>query len=71
MARTEAGIAAIDALDAKLAGPRNRHKTRAAGAVTRGGPIACQHHLREPAIDYRQPYPRSEDAPYADSLAVR
>src|SRR5664280_1269437 len=30
MARTEAGIAAIDALDAKLAGPRNRHKTRAA-----------------------------------------
>jgi transposase len=32
MARTEAGIAAIDALDAKLAGPRNRHKTRAAVA---------------------------------------
>lgn len=30
MARTEAGIAAIDALDAKLAGPRNRLKTRAA-----------------------------------------
>jgi transposase len=30
MARTEAGIAALDALDAKLAGPRNRLKTRAA-----------------------------------------
>jgi transposase len=30
MARTEAGIAAIDALDLKLAGPRNRLKTRAA-----------------------------------------
>lgn len=30
MARTEAGIAAIEALDAKLAGPRNRLKTRAA-----------------------------------------
>ena len=30
MARTEAGIAAIDALDTKLAGPRNRLKTRAA-----------------------------------------
>jgi Domain of unknown function (DUF4277) len=30
MARTEAGIAALDALNAKLAGPRNRLKTRAA-----------------------------------------
>jgi len=32
MARTEAGISAIDALDVKLAGPRNRLKTRAAVA---------------------------------------
>ena len=30
MSRTEAGIAAINALDGKLAGPRNRLKTRAA-----------------------------------------
>ena len=30
MTRTEAGIAALDALNAKLAGPRNRLKTRAA-----------------------------------------
>jgi transposase len=30
MARTEAGVAAIDALDLKVAGPRNRLKTRAA-----------------------------------------
>lgn len=30
MTRTEAGIAAIDALDRKLAGPRNRLKTQAA-----------------------------------------
>jgi len=30
MTRTEAGIAAIEALDGKLAGPRNRLKTRAA-----------------------------------------
>ncbi len=38
MARTEAGIAAIDALDAKLAGPRNRLKTRA--AVEQAGTVA-------------------------------
>src|SRR5665811_375096 len=30
MARTEAGVAAIDALDLKVAGPRNRLTTRAA-----------------------------------------
>jgi len=30
MARTEAGIAALDALDGRLAGPRNRLKTRSA-----------------------------------------
>ena len=38
MARTEAGIAAIDALDAKLAGPRNRLKTRL--AVTQAATVA-------------------------------
>ena len=38
MARTEAGIAAIDALDAKLAGPRNRLKTRV--AVTQAATVA-------------------------------
>ena len=38
MARTEAGIAAIDSLDAKLAGPRNRLKTRL--AVTQAATVA-------------------------------
>jgi hypothetical protein len=55
MARTEAGIAAIDALDAKLAGPRNRLKTRAAieqAAANAGpGPLRKMGHLHHQRDD--------------------